>query len=189
MHIIKDTDSGEIIYVDYTYTQSVSSGEDLYPQFDSNRMAVGWTEQSYLPAHFDIDKNGNIVEIDNDELLASGLLEIEPSQKLINGKIADKSQAELIEDGLIKLDDIKQGMLELYNAISFAKRNELIPDYKLNNAALGVYDDRRMADYKVTIQAFRDEAKRITGLINGATSVADLEAIEERFPTSIVSAD
>lgn len=189
MHVIRDKKSAKILYIDYSHTESASSGELVYQGFDSSTMELGWTPESYIPAWFDIDKKGVIHELDLDEAADRGLYQLEPEQKLVKGKIVDKDNAELVEEGLLRLNDIKQELVEYYNALSFHKRNELIPDYKLNNAVLGVYDDQRMADYKVTIQAFREESKRIAGLINEATKVADIEAVEENFPTSILTAD
>ena len=58
MHIIKDVETGEILHIDYTQTKTIRSGKDLYPQFDSKKMQVGWSEWNYLPLHFDIDKKG-----------------------------------------------------------------------------------------------------------------------------------
>ncbi len=189
MHVIRDKQTHEVLYVDYSPSDTPRRGAAIYPDFDAQRMEVGWTGESYIPAWFDIDEQGVIQELDLIEAVKRGLYQLEPGQKLVDGKIVDMDRAELVEEGLLQLDDLKQRMLEYYEALSFQKRKELIPDYKLNNAALGVYDDRRMADYQVTIQAFREEAKRIARLINAATTVADLESIEENFPAKILTAD
>ena len=189
MHIIRDKSSGNIIYVDYTYTDTMLAGEQIYAEFDGSQMELAWSEQNYIPAYFDIDNKGNIVALSEAESVNRGLLQLEPEQKLENGEIVDKSQSELIDEGLLKLEDIKQELIKFYHSLSFAKRAALIPDYKLNNAALGVYDDKRIEDYKLTIQAFRDEAKRLTGLVRKADTVEDLEAIKEKFPASIISVD
>lgn len=189
MHVIRDKHTSEVLYIDYSSSDSPQSGKLVYPLFDDQQMEIGWTELSFIPAWFDIDKTGVIQELDLDEAANRGLYQLEPGQKLVKGKIVDMDQTELVAEGLLKLDDMKQQMLEFYNALSFHKRNEIIPDYKLNNAALGVYDEKRIAEYKVTIQAFRDEAKRLAGSVNEATSVAELEAIKENFPTSIISAE
>lgn len=189
MHVIRDKKTAQVLYVDYSHSESAKQAENVYPAFDADKMEIGWTPESYIPAWFDIDKKGNIKEISLDEAAERGLYQLEPGQKLVKGRIVDMDNAELVAEGLLKLDDIKRDLTEYYHALSFARRNELIPDYKLNNAALGVYDDKRLADYRATIQAFRDEVKRITGLVEAAKSAAELEAIEERFPTGILTAD
>lgn len=188
MHAIRDKHTNKVLYIDYSSSEAPQPGKLVYPDFDDQQMEIGWTELPYIPAWFDIDKTGVIQELDLDEAANRGLYQLEPGQKLVKGKIVDMEKDELVAEGLLKLDDMKQQMLEFYNALSFHKRNELIPAYRLNNAALGVYDEKRVADYRATIQAFRDEAKRISDSINEATSVKELESIQENFPTSIISA-
>jgi len=189
MHVIRDKQTSKVLYIDYSSSETPQPGKLVYPDFDDQQMEIGWTELSYIPAWFDIDKTGVIQELDLDEAAKRGLYQLEPGQKLVKGKVVDMDKDELVTEGLLKLDDMKQQMLEFYNALSFHKRNELIPDYRLNNAALGVYDEKRVADYRATIQAFRDEAKRLIGLVNEAKSIAELEAIQENFPTGIISAE
>lgn len=187
MHVIRDKHTNKVLYIDYSSSEAPQPGKLVYPDFDDQQMEIGWTELSYIPAWFDIDKKGVIQELDLDEAADRGLYQLEPGQKLVKGKIVDMEKDELVAEGLLKLGDMKQQKLEFYSALSFHKRNELIPDYRLNNAALGVYDEKRVADYRATIQAFRGEAKRLNGLVNKAKSVAELEAIQEDFPTSIIS--
>lgn len=189
MHVIRDKKTTKILHIDYSRTDSAEAGKDVYQGFDADSMEIGWTAESYIPAWFDIDKKGLIRELDLDEAAVRGLYQLEPGQKLVDDKIVDMDNAELIDAGLLQLDDMKQQMREYFNALSFQKRQEIIPDYKLNNASLGVYDEQRIADYRVTIQAFRDEAKRITASIDDATGAAELEAIEAGFPSAILSAE
>lgn len=189
MHVIRDKKTAQVIYVDYSQTDSALPGEDIYAGFDAYKMDIGWTPESYIPAWFDIDEKGVIRELEPGEAAERGFLALEPGQKLIKGKIVDMDNAELLGEGLLKLEDMKRELTDYYTALSFHKRNELIPDYKLNNAALGVYDEKRMADYRATIKAFRDEVKGLIGLVDAARSAAELEAIQENFPTSIISAE
>ena len=62
------------------------------------------------------------------------------------------------------------------------------PEYKLENAALGVYTDGLEIDYLTTVAAFRDEFRRIEASAEQARIVAELEAIEVKYPEKIVAA-
>jgi hypothetical protein len=65
-------------------------------------------------------------------------------------------------------------------------RQKLIPDYQLQNAVLGVYDEARRTVYQTTIAAFRDEFYRLKTAVENASTLAELEAITPAFPAGIV---
>jgi hypothetical protein len=62
----------------------------------------------------------------------------------------------------------------------------MIPDYQLQNAALGVYDEAKRAACQATVAAFRDEFYRLKTAIENATTLAELEAIKPAYPTELV---
>jgi hypothetical protein len=189
MHIIREKKTEEILYIDHSPSTSKRNGEEIYKGFNPETMEVGWTKHSYVPAYFDIDRKGKITELTLAEAAKRGLHKLPEDQKIVNGEIEHKSKSELIADGLINISNIKQDALEYYNALSFAKRGELIPDYKLENASLGVYEDKdRLSTYRETIKAFRAEYKRIEALVNSANSVEEIEAIKQNFPEELISA-
>lgn len=87
-----------------------------------------------------------------------------------------------------KLGYIKKELIHYYTTYSFQSRASLIPDYKLQNAVLGVYDEETLASYRTTIQRFRDEFYRIKEAIESAKTLEELKAVKADFPTEIIPA-
>ena len=133
-------------------------------------------------------ENEQIVEKTFSEQVAEGLIELASNQKLVGEEIVEKTSREMFDEGLITLDEFKRERIQYYSRVAFQKRNSIIPDYKLQNAALGIYDEQTTANYKATVQAFRDEFYRIKALIEEAETIDEIEAITENFPKEIVVA-
>jgi hypothetical protein len=188
MHVIRDKKSGKVIYIDHSPSAELKPGEKVYPEFKVKTMEVGWTDKAYVPAYFDIDKQDRIVEMTPEQAVKAGLMELAPDQKLVKGEVVGKSDDELVNDGLLSLDDLKEQAIVGLSDYSFTKRQELLPDYRLQNAMLGVYDEKTVANCRATVQAFRDEFYRVKELIEKAKTVKALKAIEPNFPKKIVSA-
>lgn len=184
MHIVLDKKSHHVIFVDYSRSPSPRPPSEVYPAFDEGSMDLGWTDAPNLPPYFTIER-GRIRELGLEEAIQAGQFELAPEQKLEGGKIVPKTLAELVKDGLAKLEDVKEGAIEHYSALAFGRRAELIPEYKLQNAALGVYEESVVAQYRDTVKAFRDEFYRIKGEIEKAKKVEDIERIQERFPKAL----
>jgi len=79
-------------------------------------------------------------------------------------------------------------LIPLYSKMSFDLRKTILPDYKILNANQEIYDATTIANYKQTIVDFRTEYYRIEGLIDEATTLANLDAIVPNFPTTISTA-
>jgi hypothetical protein len=78
-----------------------------------------------------------------------------------------------------KLDEIKQQAL--------TQRSAIAPDFQLLNAGLGIYEADRVQQLRDTVNAFRAEADRLEVLIGKAKTVADVDAIQAKFPTALVT--
>src|SRR5262245_50989347 len=127
-----------------------------------------------------------IVEESVAEEVVAEPIELAPHQKLVEGEIVEKTLRELFDEGLMTLDEVKEAKIAHYSQRAVEKRRHIIPDYKLQNAALGIYDDERVANYWATIQAYRAEFHRIEALVAQAETLEDIEAITEHFPQEIV---
>lgn len=122
------------------------------------------------------------------ELVAEGRLELPPDQKVSGKRIVEKTPQELLKEKVFTLEQLKARMIERFSAQAFAHRRELVPDYRLQNAALGIYDEKTAADIRATVQAFRDEFHRLEAEVNKARSAKALEAIKPNYPRKLVKA-
>lgn len=189
MYLIRDRKSKQILFIDYAAQPAPTTGEAVYQGFDSTTMEIGWTDKTHIPAYCDIDATGRIVELNLDEAARRGWHRLGATQKLVNGKIVTKNEEELINEGLIDLELIKTQTIEACSKAALDLRTKLIPDYKLQNAAMGVYEEDRLPAYRATIQAFRNEFHRLKAAIEKAQSISELKLVAPQFPTSIVEID
>ncbi len=188
MHVIRETGSGRVLHIDHSRSAAPRPGHEVYADFDPETMVVGWTAQRHVPIHFDIDGAGRIVELSLDEAAAAGRHELAPTQKLVDGRIVDKSEQELIEQGQLELAALKRRAVEELSAASFACRQAILPDYKLQNALLGIYDEATVAAFRATVQAFRAAFHRAREAIEAAPDLAGLRAVRAEFPTALAAA-
>ncbi len=75
-------------------------------------MELGSTDKTYIPVHFDIDENGEVVELGLAEQIEAGVPILTPAQKLLDGKIVAKSTDELIEEKLLERSTVKEFAIE-----------------------------------------------------------------------------
>lgn len=187
MHVIIDKKTKKVLHINYREATHKLAGETLFDDFDQDTMESCWTDETYVPMYFNVNKKGKIVELNTKEKIESGILELHPSQKLEGDDLVLKSIDEQLDEGIISLDDIKKDSIKYFSDLAFAKRRELIPDYKLNNTTLGVYDEEISNSYRQTIKAFRNEFYRLKEEIESASKLTELMAMKEKFPNKILN--
>jgi hypothetical protein len=186
MHLIRDKVSKKVLAIDYRQTEERLKGNELTPDFDPLTMEIGWTDKTYIPGHYDIDHEGVIIELPLPKAEMVHRAVLPKTHKLVEGQVIAKTEDELIQEGVINIEDIKKQMLENIDNTAFNIRETLIPNYKLQNAALGIYGKERNATYSATIQAFRDEYHRLEDEISKASTAVELRAIQPRFPDKLI---
>ena len=103
-------------------------------------------------------------------------------------RAADGSaEPEAEADSDADLEARKRDRVEHFSRLALQERQRILPDYKLQNASLGIYDERRTANYRATVQAFRDEFHRLEALVHQARSATELQAIEPHFPDALTT--
>ena len=188
MHVIREKSSGRVLHIDYGSSEGPLPADAVFEGFAPEAMELGWTPGAHIPAYFEIDARGHVIELALPDAVARGLHQLGATQKLVEGAIVAKSDDELIADGLISLEQLKTQAIDAYSELAFRLRAQLIPEYKLQNAALGVYGEKTLAQFKATIEAFRTEFYRLKAEIGRASSGAALRAIEPKFPTAVSQA-
>jgi len=79
------------------------------------------------------------------------------------------------------LSELKAQQKRLYSDMAFEIRSELVPDYKLINAGLGIYSEADVIKFRNYITAFRTEFYRLSVLIDGATTKEELDLINDNY--------
>ena len=211
MYAVREKKSKKVIHVNPAPLKQALEGKDVYFKFEARKIEIGKIEGP-LPEHFDITADGEIVElglegkvkagiikleayqkIENDEIVEKtlvekaeeGLLELEPEQKVEGDHIIAKPLIEMLEEGLISIDEIKQQKKAYFSGLSLQKRSEILPDFKIQNALMGIYDEEITTRYKKIIEAFRKEYHRLEKVIDQARSLDELDRIKAEFPKMV----
>ena len=79
------------------------------------------------------------------------------------------------------LQELKEQKISEYSELAFEIRRNYIADYKIDNAALGIYDATETSRIKMIITLFRNEFYRLKSLIEQAISIDELNSIEHNY--------
>jgi hypothetical protein len=164
------------------------AGEQIVKKTPSEQVADGLMTLSPTQKITGEGVNEEIVDKTLSEQVAEGLRQLRPNQKVVGEEIVEKTIPEMLKDGSITLDEVKQRKVQYFSDLAFQKRETVVPDYKLQNALFGIYDAQTTANYKATIEAFRAEFYRLKAFVEQAKTLEKLDAITENFPKEIVAA-
>ena len=79
------------------------------------------------------------------------------------------------------LDEVRANKINYFSQLAFDERAKILPEYKLINASLGVYDATETARIKAIVEAFRTEFYRLKALCENANTTNELELIEANY--------
>ena len=79
------------------------------------------------------------------------------------------------------LDEVRANKISYFSQLAFDERAKILPEYKLINASLGVYDAIETERIKAIVEAFRTEFYRLEALCKQAKSIEELELIEANY--------
>jgi hypothetical protein len=165
MFVIRDKKSKAILNMWQSMPGERRKPEELLPDFDAKTMEFGHTDTPSVPAHFDI-VNGVIKPL-------------EPPAPEPEATPAAPAPT---------LAQVKESTVAELSRLAFELRKKLIPEHELQNAALGVYDEKRTQAIRDTVKAFRDEYKRLEAVVKKAKSIKEVQAVKPDFPTQVVAA-
>jgi hypothetical protein len=158
MYIVIDKETKKVLWKNPAPLSQKLTPDQVWTEFKQDSMFIATCERD-LPQHWKVDDNFNIVE----------------------ATLEDK-----VNSGVIKLEYAKTELKQQYSNMSHLIRHSIIPDYKLINCSLGIYDKEYTKKIKKTIQAFRKEFYRIEKEISIAKTVDDLKNITPNFPTTLL---
>lgn len=138
------------------------------------------------PDEYEVETDGEILDIKLERLdLQPVLFSMTPFN--LDDVFANTEWYGITEESE-KLMYIKSALIDYFSNLSFQIRGQLVPEYKLQNAVLGVYDEKTLMSYRTTIQRFRDEFYRIKEAIESAKTLEELKSVKADFPTEIIPA-
>lgn len=169
MYVIRDTTTKAILEMVPSAPGETRRPEEIYPDFDPEKMEFGKSDEPGIPAWFTIE-NGVV----------------KPAERPDDPHEVDTQPP--AKPATPTLEETKASAIKYFSDLSFELRRALIPDYQLQNAALGVYDEQRTAAIRDTVKAFRDEFYRLKTAIEQARSLKALKGLTPSFPTQVVVA-
>ena len=165
MYVIRDKKSKTILHMRQSYPDEHLKPEEVFKGFDPKTMEFGRSETPAVPAWFTI---------------VDGVIKAEeppPSE-----------QQEAPAAPPPSLEQVKAATIAQFSRLAFDERKRLIPDHEMQNAALGVYDEKRTQAIRDTIKAFRDEYHRLEAAVKKARSVREVQSIKPAFPDKVEAA-
>jgi hypothetical protein len=160
MYVIRDKKSNAVLRMLQSVPGESRKPEEIFPDFNAETMEFGHSDEPGIPAWFTIE-DGKVKPL--------------PPPK---DEAAPAAPAPT-------LDQIKAASIEHLSRRSFELRQKLIPDHEIQNAALGIYDQKRTTAIRNTVKAFRDEFHRLEAATKKASSVEELRALEANFPSKV----
>jgi hypothetical protein len=136
-----------------------------------------------------------IIKKDDQELLVEKSLEervkdksliLKPIEKIQDNQIVSKTPREQVEEGIINLEEYKTILVKNYSYYSLTERGRILPDYKIQNALLGIYEGEEEQRIKATVKAFRDEFYRLKTFIENSKDLKELDDLTVKFPEKIL---
>lgn len=103
MYIVRDKKSKALIHVNPAPLSQKLKPQEVYFQFDRTTMEIGKSDAAELPAHYTINRKGEIVELPLQTLVNQGVVKLKPDEKVVENRIVPKTLAEKVAAGLIKL--------------------------------------------------------------------------------------
>lgn len=76
------------------------------------------------------------------------------------------------------LEELKSSKINYFSDVAFQQRSDIIPDYKLINAGLGIYDEVETASITEIVGKYRTEYYRCKALVEAAQTTEELNNIE-----------
>ena len=71
--------------------------------------------------------------------------------------------------------------VDAFSREAFESRERILPEYKITNGALGIYDADMTEQIRNTVNSFRNEFYRLKTLCEACTSIEELNAVHNNY--------
>lgn len=105
MYIVIHKETKEIVHKNPAPLKQELSDKEVYFRFDHEIHEI--TKGDRLPEHWK-DVNGVITELTFAEKVEQNIIGVEPTQKIEDGEIVDKTEQEKVDEGLLDIQIIKE---------------------------------------------------------------------------------
>lgn len=120
------------------------------------------------------------------ELLQEQVITLDDIPYMIEVGEITLSLEELFNEGSITFANYQELKIREFSNLSLKIRYTFLPDYKIQNALLGIYDVQTAANIKYTLEVFRNEFYRLKALVEVAQSLSEVLTIQENYPREIL---
>ena len=103
MYVVRDKKTKQILHINRASLHSKLKGKQVYAEYNSKTMEVLTSPSATLPQHYVVEADRTLRAMTLEEKVAAGIQTLPPHQKLVNGRIAPKTESELVADGVIVL--------------------------------------------------------------------------------------
>ena len=98
-----------------------------------------------------------------------------------NVSLQEILDCKLIEPYIPTLEESIRFKVDAFSRESFENRERILPEYKLTNCALGIYDAEETERIRNIVISFRNEFYRLKALCEACTSIEELNAVHNDY--------
>ena len=98
-----------------------------------------------------------------------------------NVSLQEILDCKLIEPYIPTLEESIRFKVDAFSRESFESRERILPDYKITNSSLGIYDQATTNKILNTVVSYRTEFYRLKALCEACTSIEELDAVHSDY--------
>ena len=99
----------------------------------------------------------------------------------LGASASEVMNCQLIVPYVPTLEESIKFKVDAFSREAFESRERILPEYKIANGALGIYDADMTEQIRNTVNSFRNEFYRLKTLCEACTSIEELNAIQSDY--------
>ena len=101
--------------------------------------------------------------------------------------VSEVINCQLIVPYVPSLEEAIKFRVDAFSREAFESRERILPEYKIINCALGIYDQTTSSKITDTVNSFRNEFYRLKTLCEACTSIEELNAIQNDYSSITIN--